>query len=189
MRISTPPGTIFWTTTPSIASSLPNKPRLILADEPTANLDSKHGRDVMRLLKDLADGGNRAVIAVSHDERIREVADRVLWLEDGRIKDIGQMVRDPVCGMSVEVERSVAVEHQEASISARAGCSFGSFSRRPTGSQTTRWMRQRPSRGQQHPSNGEAVRKERTMSNFARSFSLEARWPECDPSCALGLPT
>jgi putative ABC transport system ATP-binding protein len=96
----------------SIARALANEPRLLLADEPTANLDSKHGRDVMRLLKDLAGSGDRAVIAVSHDERIREVADRVLWLEDGRIKDIGQMARDPVCGMSVEVERAVAIEYQ-----------------------------------------------------------------------------
>jgi len=96
----------------SIARALANEPRLLLADEPTANLDSKHGHDVMRLLKDLAGSGDRAVIAVSHDQRIREVADRVLWLEDGRISDIGQLARDPVCGMSVEVERAVAVEHQ-----------------------------------------------------------------------------
>jgi putative ABC transport system ATP-binding protein len=95
----------------SIARALANEPRLVLADEPTANLDSKHGRDVMRLLKDLSSSGDRAVIAVSHDERIREVADRVLWLEDGRIKDIGRMVRDPVCGMSVEVAKAVAVEY------------------------------------------------------------------------------
>jgi putative ABC transport system ATP-binding protein len=95
----------------SIARALANQPRLLLADEPTANLDSQHGREVMRLLKELAGSGDRAVIAVSHDERIREVADRVLWLEDGRIKDIGQMVRDPVCRMIVEVDRAVAVEH------------------------------------------------------------------------------
>ena len=96
----------------SIARALANEPRLLLADEPTANLDSKHGRDVMRLLKDLASSSDRAVIAVSHDQRIREVADRVIWMEDGRIKDIGQMARDPVCGMSVEVDRAVAVEYQ-----------------------------------------------------------------------------
>lgn len=97
----------------SIARALANEPRLVLADEPTANLDSKHGRDVMKLLHDISRGGDRAVIAVSHDQRIREVADRVLWLEDGRIKDIGALVKDPVCGMSVEQQHAMAtVEHE-----------------------------------------------------------------------------
>jgi putative ABC transport system ATP-binding protein len=93
----------------SIARALVNEPRLLLADEPTANLDSKHGRDVMRLLHDLARSGHRAVVVVSHDQRIREVADRVLWLEDGRLSDIGTMERDPVCGMSVDVAASVTL--------------------------------------------------------------------------------
>ena len=90
----------------SIARALANEPRLLLADEPTANLDSKHGRDVMRLLHDISRSGHRAVVVVSHDQRIREVADRVLWLEDGRISDIGTMIRDPVCGMSVDANTS-----------------------------------------------------------------------------------
>ena len=102
----------------SIARALANDPQLILADEPTANLDSKHGREVMHLLRDIAksDGpsagvnARRAVIVVSHDQRLREVADRVLWLEDGRFKEIGRMVRDPVCGMSVEMETAVKLE-------------------------------------------------------------------------------
>jgi putative ABC transport system ATP-binding protein len=92
----------------SIARALANEPRLLLADEPTANLDSKHGRDVMHLLHDISRSGDRAVVVVSHDQRIREVADRVLWLEDGRIKDIGSLVRDPVCGMSVEQQNAAA---------------------------------------------------------------------------------
>ena len=96
----------------SIARALANEPSLLLADEPTANLDSKHGRDVMHLLRDLSRRGERAVIVVSHDQRIREVADRALWLEDGRIKDIGQLVRDPVCGASLEINNSVALEHE-----------------------------------------------------------------------------
>jgi putative ABC transport system ATP-binding protein len=96
----------------SIARALANEPRLLLADEPTANLDSKHGRDVMHLLHDISRSGDRSVVVVSHDQRIREVADRVLWLEDGRIKDIGSLVRDPVCGMSVEEQNAAAtLEH------------------------------------------------------------------------------
>jgi putative ABC transport system ATP-binding protein len=94
----------------SIARALANEPRLLLADEPTANLDSKHGRDVMHLLHDISREGNRAVVVVSHDQRIREVADRVLWLEDGQIKDIGALVRDPVCNMSVEQKNARASE-------------------------------------------------------------------------------
>jgi putative ABC transport system ATP-binding protein len=109
----------------SVARALANEPRLLLADEPTANLDSKHGRDVMHLLRDIARGGERAVIAVSHDQRIRGVADRVLWLEDGRISDIGQLVRDPVCGMSVEVDRSVSIEYNGATFNfCSRGCSW-----------------------------------------------------------------
>jgi putative ABC transport system ATP-binding protein len=92
----------------SIARALANEPRLLLADEPTANLDSQHGREVMRLLRDVAKSGNRAVIAVSHDERIRAVADRVLWMEDGRFRDMARLAVDPVCSMSIEVDAAPA---------------------------------------------------------------------------------
>jgi len=88
----------------SIARALANAPLLILADEPTANLDSKHGHDVMTLLRDLARQEGHSVVVVSHDHRIREIADRVLWLEDGRFKDMSRLVTDPVCGMKVEEE-------------------------------------------------------------------------------------
>lgn len=47
---------------------------------------------------------------VSHDQRIRDGADRVLWLEDGRFKELARMATDPVCGMSVEQELAVAGE-------------------------------------------------------------------------------
>ncbi|OGO45520.1 MAG: hypothetical protein A2W34_02730, partial [Chloroflexi bacterium RBG_16_64_32] len=96
----------------SIARALANEPQLILADEPTANLDSKHGHEVVVLLRDVAKNQGRTVIIVSHDHRIREVADRVLWLEDGRIKDIGKLVHDPVCGMAVEEADAVAQSHK-----------------------------------------------------------------------------
>ncbi len=69
----------------SIARALVHEPELILADEPTANLDSKNGHDVVVLLRDIAKTTGRTVIIVSHDDRIREIADRVLTLEDGKL--------------------------------------------------------------------------------------------------------
>jgi putative ABC transport system ATP-binding protein len=71
----------------SIARALVNNAPVILADEPTANLDSNNGREVVNLLKKLAREGKRTVVIVSHDPRIREAADRVLWLEDGRLSE------------------------------------------------------------------------------------------------------
>lgn len=86
----------------AIARALINQPDLILADEPTANLDSQRGRDTMRLLRRLAKEEKRSVIIVSHDQRIKEIADRVLWLEDGEFKSMTEMATDPVCGMALD---------------------------------------------------------------------------------------
>jgi len=92
----------------AIARALVNEPDLILADEPTANLDSHHGHETMRLLRRIAKEENRGVIIVSHDQRIKDVADRILWLEDGEFKDVVEMAVDPVCGMSVDKETAPA---------------------------------------------------------------------------------
>jgi putative ABC transport system ATP-binding protein len=78
----------------SIARALANEPQLILADEPTANLDSKHGQEIVHLLRDIAKEQGRSVVIVSHDGRIREMADRVLRLEDGRLKEGGGEASD-----------------------------------------------------------------------------------------------
>ncbi|HET7518951.1 MAG TPA: ATP-binding cassette domain-containing protein [Actinomycetes bacterium] len=85
----------------AIARALANDPPVILADEPTANLDSAIGRDVARLLRQLATEDGRAVVIVSHDARLEAIADRVLWLEDGTFRELATMATDPVCGMSV----------------------------------------------------------------------------------------
>lgn len=92
----------------AIARALVNQPDIILADEPTANLDSHHGHETMRLLRRIAKDENRSVIIVSHDQRIKGIADRVLWLEDGEFKDVVEMALDPVCGMSVDKDSAPA---------------------------------------------------------------------------------
>jgi putative ABC transport system ATP-binding protein len=94
----------------AIARALINDPALILADEPTANLDSKIGHEIMRLLQGIAREQGRSVVIVSHDQRIRDIADRVLWLEDGAFKDVVTMATDPVCEMAVEREHAVSAE-------------------------------------------------------------------------------
>ena len=96
----------------AIARALVNDPALILADEPTANLDSRIGRDIMRLLRSIAKEQGRSIVIVSHDERIKDIADRVLWLEDGEFKDFVTMATDPVCGMAVEQEHAVTAEFE-----------------------------------------------------------------------------
>lgn len=92
----------------AIARALANNPPLILADEPTGNLDSHSGREVMMLLFDLAREEEKGIVVVSHDPRIVDIADRVLWLEDGRLSkqqpQLAEKVRDPVCGMTMELK-------------------------------------------------------------------------------------
>ncbi|MBI2830363.1 MAG: ABC transporter ATP-binding protein, partial [Chloroflexi bacterium] len=73
----------------SIARALANDPDLILADEPTANLDSQRGHEVMELLRDVAKKQGKTVVIVSHDQRIMDIADRVMWLEDGKLWEMG----------------------------------------------------------------------------------------------------
>jgi putative ABC transport system ATP-binding protein len=58
----------------------------MLADEPTANLDAERGHEVVELLRQKALEMNKSLVIASHDHRIREVADRVVWLEDGRLR-------------------------------------------------------------------------------------------------------
>jgi putative ABC transport system ATP-binding protein len=69
----------------AIARALVHEPRLVVCDEPTAALDASSGRRVMDLLREVAVAPDRACVIVTHDNRIFDLADRILVLEDGRI--------------------------------------------------------------------------------------------------------
>jgi len=71
----------------AIARALAGRPSVILADEPTAALDSENGKAVMALLSEVGKDPNRAVLAVTHDHRTLAYADRIIRIEDGRIVD------------------------------------------------------------------------------------------------------
>ena len=70
----------------AIARALVSHPKLVLADEPTAALDSKSGRDVVNLMQTLAKEQGCTILLVTHDNRILDVADRIVHMEDGILK-------------------------------------------------------------------------------------------------------
>jgi len=70
----------------AIARALVSRPKLILADEPTSSLDSQSGRDVVEIMQRLAREDGCTVLLVTHDNRILDIADRILHMEDGQLK-------------------------------------------------------------------------------------------------------
>ena len=77
----------------------------MLADEPTASLDKKAGRNVVELIEELAREDGSAVILVTHDNRILDVADRILHLEDGHMKSLSEVVSEGASRMLNLLER------------------------------------------------------------------------------------
>lgn len=69
----------------AIARALANSPQIILADEPTANLDQATGQEMIELLAELKDNLNVTIISATHDLKMLQTSDRILWIEDGRI--------------------------------------------------------------------------------------------------------
>lgn len=69
----------------AIARALVRRPKIILADEPTAALDKKSGREIVEILQNLAKAQNCTILLVTHDNRILDIADRIITLEDGRL--------------------------------------------------------------------------------------------------------
>jgi putative ABC transport system ATP-binding protein len=69
----------------AIARALVSRPKMVLADEPTAALDSKSGRDVVEIMQGLAREQGCTILIVTHDDRILDIGDRIIELEDGRL--------------------------------------------------------------------------------------------------------
>ncbi|RCJ42564.1 ABC transporter [Nostoc minutum NIES-26] len=71
----------------AIARALVSHPKIVLADEPTAALDKKSGRDVVELMQKLAKEQGCTILLVTHDNRILDIADRIIYMEDGILKN------------------------------------------------------------------------------------------------------
>ena len=69
----------------AIARALVSHPQIVLADEPTAALDKKSGRDVVEMMQRLAKEQSCTILLVTHDNRILDIADRIIYMEDGRL--------------------------------------------------------------------------------------------------------
>ncbi|HNT36950.1 MAG TPA: ABC transporter ATP-binding protein [bacterium] len=82
----------------AIARSLANNPRILLCDEPTANLDLRTGREILEILRKLNKQRGVTIICATHDYRMMDICDRLIWIRDGNIERIAR--RDEV---SVEV--------------------------------------------------------------------------------------
>jgi putative ABC transport system ATP-binding protein len=80
----------------AIARALVSQPKIVLADEPTAALDKQSGRDVVELMQTLAKEQGCTILLVTHDNRILDIADRIIYMEDGHL------VRDGVGAVAVE---------------------------------------------------------------------------------------
>lgn len=74
----------------AIGRALVHNPQLIICDEPTSNLDTEAGHDMMDILRDVARAPDRALIVVTHDNRILDFADRIARMEDGRVVELSE---------------------------------------------------------------------------------------------------
>ena len=78
----------------AIARSMANRPSLLLCDEPTANLDLKTGREILEILRMLNQERNITILCATHDHRMLDICDRLIWIRDGRVERIAR--RDQV---------------------------------------------------------------------------------------------
>ncbi len=92
----------------AIARALVSNPRIILADEPTASLDKQSGQDVVNIMQNLAKERGVSVVLVTHDNRILDVADRIIHLEDGRLTSFSDAVFASTRHMMQLLAKSIA---------------------------------------------------------------------------------
>jgi putative ABC transport system ATP-binding protein len=71
------------------------QPAVVLADEPTGNLDTANGRKITQLLRELVDQQNQTIVMVTHDQEVGASADRVLHMRDGRLQNDGHAQETP----------------------------------------------------------------------------------------------
>lgn len=84
----------------AIARALITEPALILADEPTGNLDSQSGNEITALLRQISEEWERTVLMVTHDPRMAAYADRIIFLKDGTIVDDSRIAGEDEAGMA-----------------------------------------------------------------------------------------
>jgi putative ABC transport system ATP-binding protein len=87
----------------AIARALVNKPEIILADEPTGNLDSERAAEVLALLRQFNREHGQTIVLVTHDSEVGDACDRVIKMRDGRIRDSGVRVGAPVMAAQAAV--------------------------------------------------------------------------------------
>ena len=95
----------------AVARALVREPKIVLADEPTAALDRQAGRGVVELLRQLARRQGCAILLVTHDNRILDIADRVMLLEDGRLSSFGTVTSPHAGHLLTALGRMPAKEH------------------------------------------------------------------------------
>jgi putative ABC transport system ATP-binding protein len=72
----------------AIARAFANRPAIILADEPTANLDLSTGEEIIHLMKEMNREEGVTVICSTHDHKMLDISDRIIWMEDGNVKKV-----------------------------------------------------------------------------------------------------
>ena len=95
----------------AVARALVREPKIVLADEPTAALDRQAGRGVVELLRQLARRQGCAILLVTHDNRILDIADRVMLLEDGRLSSFGTVTSPHAGHLLTALARMPGKEH------------------------------------------------------------------------------